>query len=67
MSGGYLKDGLKAGEHQVVIFTFKGEIDAPTCREWNKEILRLKKLDALKNNLISVTLNGEKTPPELMP
>ena len=28
MSGGYIKDeGLETGEHQVVIFTFKGPID----------------------------------------
>ena len=60
MSGGYLKDGLKEFEHQVVIFTFKGPIDLPTCQNWNKEI------DVLKNSfgdkLIAVTLAGEDTP-----
>ena len=64
MSGGYLKDGLKAGEHQVIIFTFKGEIDQPKCKEWNQQILRLKKL--LGNNVIGVTVDGLPTPPSLM-
>lgn len=60
MSGGYLKDGLKEFEHQVVIFTFKGPIDQEACREWNKEINRLKKF--LGDQAIGVTITGEKTP-----
>jgi len=60
MSGGYLKDGLEEFEHQVVIFTFKGPIGQEVCREWNKEIVRLKKL--LADKAIGVTLEGELTP-----
>ena len=60
MSGGYLKDGLKAFEHQVVIFTFKGPIDLATCQSWNQEIHELKK--SFGDKLIAVTLVGENTP-----
>jgi hypothetical protein len=60
MSGGYLKDGLKDFEHQVVIFTFKGPITQTTCDEWNTTIKRLKKL--LGEKAIGVTITGEKTP-----
>lgn len=60
MSGGYLKEGLKAGEHQVVIFTFKGPIDQATCRRWNLQIDDLKRL--LGDSAIGVTINGLDTP-----
>jgi hypothetical protein len=60
MSGGYLKEGLKAGEHQVVIFTFKGPISAATCRRWNLQIDDLKRL--LGDSAIGVTIQGLDTP-----
>lgn len=62
MSGGYLKDGLKEWEHQVVIFTFKGPIDQAKCREWNLQINNLKQ--SLGNNVMGVTMAGLDTPAE---
>ena len=44
MSGGYLNDGLAEFEHEVIIFTFKGPIDAATCQEWNRQITILKRI-----------------------
>jgi len=63
MSGGYLKDGLKEFEHQVVIFTFKGPIDQAKCDEWNRQIKALK--SSLGNNAIGVTIDGLPTPDAL--
>lgn len=63
MSGGYVsKDGLKLGEHQVVLFTFKGPIAGPKCEEWNREINALKA--SFGNQVIGVTMNGLPTPEE---
>lgn len=60
MSGGYLKDRLKAGEHRVVIFTFKGEIDQGKIDEWDKQIKLLKQ--SFGNNIMGVTIKGEDSP-----
>jgi hypothetical protein len=63
MSGGYVrKDGLADGEHQVVIFTFKGPIDRPKCEEWNREINALKA--TFGQQVIGVTMDGLRTPEE---
>ena len=62
MSGGYLKDGLKEFQHQVVIFNFKGPIDAVKCKEWNRAISNLKQ--SFGDNVIGVTLAGLDTPDE---
>ena len=67
MSGGYVKkDGLAAGQHQTVIFTFKGPTDGETSRAWNTAIRALKR-SFLSHNpgcIIGVTLNGPATPPD---
>ena len=60
MSGGYVKPGLKAGEHMVVIFTFKGPIDSVKADEWNKQIDKLK--HTLGDKATAVTLDGENKP-----
>ncbi len=60
MSGGYLKEGIKSGEHQVVICTFKEEIDQAKCKAWNKAIQALKQ--SLGDSVIGVTIKGEDTP-----
>ena len=64
MSGGYLKDGLKLGDHQIVIFTFKGPIELPKCQNWNQEIDALKQI--IGEKVIAVTLAGESTPQEFL-
>ena len=64
MSGGYLDDeGLKAGEHRVIIFNFKGPIDGAVCVDWNT-ILKDFKTDPEKfgENLLAVTIVGKPTP-----
>ena len=62
MSGGYLKDeGLGPREHQVVIFSFRGEISDEACRAWNSVIRDLKKR-LFGNKVMAVTLDGLPTP-----
>ena len=61
MSGGFLKP-QKSGDHQVVMFTFAGEIAGPDAAEWNRAILDLKQ--RFGTNLVSVTLKGDPTPPK---
>lgn len=66
MSGGYIsEEGLKDGEHQVVIFAFKGPIAATKGQEWNEAINSLKKM--FGNQVIAVTMQGLPTPPQYMP
>ena len=60
MSGGSLKEGLEAGEHQVVIFKFEGPIDQARADEWNKKIYELKQM--LGDSAIGVTIIGENAP-----
>ena len=68
MSGGYLNNkGLKTGEHQVLVFNFKGGkngIPPTACKDWN-QVVRYFKKNVFGDNLISVTLTGEKTPGKL--
>ena len=59
MSGGYLERQQSRG-HQVVIFTFAGELPAEQIRDWNDAIDRLKKLFGSK--ITGVTLRGEQSP-----
>jgi len=61
MSGGYIKEqGMVEGEHQLVVFAFKGPISAPKCKEWNQEINALKQM--FGEQVIGVTVTGEDTP-----
>jgi hypothetical protein len=61
MSGGYVHDeGLDEGEHQVVIFTFKGPITDVEADEWNRRINALKK--GLGDRMMGVTIDGYDTP-----
>jgi len=53
MSGGFVAP-QKAGEHQVVIFTFIGEMTPAQIAEWNQAIKDLKRKFA--PNLIGVTI-----------
>jgi hypothetical protein len=65
MSGGYVHDeGLDPGEHQVVIFTFKGPITSAEADLWNRQILALK--ERLQDKVMGVTLDGENTPARLL-
>ena len=62
MSGGFVKK-QKAGDHQVVMFTFMGEVPQGHADEWNKAILDLKQ--RFKANLAGVTMGGHSTPSKL--
>jgi hypothetical protein len=63
MSGGYI--GPQADkEHQVVIFTFVGEVTPADTAYWNQAVVNLK---AKFPKLVSVTLVGQPTPPGLPP
>jgi hypothetical protein len=62
MSGGYVKR-QKAGDHQVVMFTFAGEVPKEHADAWNKAVLDLKQ--RFKGNLTGVTMAGHATPPKL--
>jgi hypothetical protein len=62
MSGGYLKKGLGPGEHQVVIFTFRGPIDAALCVEWNIQIKILKGQDMFGDQVMAATMKCDDTP-----
>jgi hypothetical protein len=59
MSGGFLERQQKRG-HQVVIFTFAGELSSKQIRDWNEAIYRLKELFGAK--ITGVTLRGEQSP-----
>jgi hypothetical protein len=63
MSGGYIGP-QEAKEHQVVIFTFVGEVTQADTDYWNQAIVNLK---AKFPKLVSVTLNGQPTPDNLPP
>jgi hypothetical protein len=62
MSGGYVRK-QKAGEHQVVMFTFAGALQPEHVDAWNKAVLDLKK--KFKGNLTGVTMGGHPTPSKL--
>jgi hypothetical protein len=63
MSGGYIGP-QQANEHQVVIFTFVGEMAQADTDYWNQAVVNLK---AKFPKLVSVTLVGQPTPPNLPP
>jgi hypothetical protein len=60
MSGGYIDNQPKLG-HQVVIFTFKGDISSALVGEWNRAILDLKR--RFGERITGVTIRGETTKP----
>ena len=62
MSGGFVKK-QKAGDHQVVMFTFMGEVPPEHAKAWNDAILELKQ--KFKGNLAGVTMAGHATPSSL--
>ena len=62
MSGGFLKR-QKAGDHQVVMFTFVGELTKEHVDTWNEAILDLKR--KFGRAVTSVTMTGHSTPAKL--
>jgi hypothetical protein len=62
MSGGYIKP-QKEGEHQMVVFTFAGELKPTHTQKWNDAILALKQ--HFGSNVMGVTMQGHPTPPKL--
>ena len=62
MSGGFIT-GQAEGEHQVVIFTFVGELKREDVDQWNDDILQLKQ--RFGTHLQGVTLTGQPTPAAL--
>lgn len=61
MSGGYInRPGLKAGEHLLITFSFKGPITKVKCDKWDDTIDMLKAL--FGEQMIAITHAGEKTP-----
>jgi hypothetical protein len=62
MSGGYIKP-QKSGDHQVVIFTFAGELKKNDVDRWNEAILELKRM--FGPSVLGVTLKGDRTPAKL--
>lgn len=59
MSGGFI-ELQQAGDHQVVTFTFIGEITAEKRAQWNQAILDLK--EKFAPNLVGVTVRANPTP-----
>lgn len=60
MSGGMVKSQA-AGQHQVVIFTFAGELKPEHVKAWNDAIDKLKK--DLGSRITGVTMSGHDSPP----
>ena len=50
------------GEHQVVMFTFSGNVSQPKVKQWNDTISTLKK--TFGSNLVGVTMKGQSPPPK---
>jgi hypothetical protein len=63
MSGGYIKP-QKTGDHQIVVFTFAGEVKPQHVGKWNDSILALKK--HFGPNVMGITMKGHSTPPKLL-
>jgi hypothetical protein len=61
MSGGYIRR-QKKGQHQVVHFTFAGQIDQKHADKWNASLAEFKAL--LGHNLTGITIKGDDTPPK---
>ena len=64
MSGGFLEAQPGRGEHQLVIFTFKGTLNPQLVAEWNQAILNLKQ--RFGNSLVGVTIRGATTSDEFL-
>jgi hypothetical protein len=60
MSGGFVKPQGR-GKHQVVIFTFAGELKRKHAKAWNDAITKLKA--ALDPNVTGVTMSGHASRP----
>ena len=63
MSGGYIKP-QKNGEHQIVVFTFAGELKAADVKKWNEAIVTLK--GTFGPNVMGITVKGDPTPAALL-
>jgi hypothetical protein len=63
MSGGFIEP-QQDGDHQVVIFTFAGQIDQQDVDQWNNDISNLKQVFGPR--LMGVTIKGESTPVQFM-
>jgi hypothetical protein len=63
MSGGYIKP-QKHGDHQMVVFTFAGELKGTHAKKWNDAVLNLKR--HFGTSVMGVTMKGHSTPPNLM-
>jgi hypothetical protein len=63
MSGGFVRK-QKAGDHQVVMFTFAGELTDKHAKAWNDAILQLKRKfkQESKAMVTGVTMEGHTTP-----
>jgi hypothetical protein len=60
MSGGFVKP-QGGGQHQVVMFTFAGELKPEDVKAWNDAIRKLKK--DFGNRVTGVTMSGHDSPP----
>ena len=63
MSGGYIRP-QRQGDHQIVVFTFIGPVDAKNVNEWNAKILELK--DLFGDGLTGITIAGDPTPRSIL-
>ena len=63
MSGGYIKP-QKAGDHQMVVFTFAGPLKGADVKKWNDAVLALKQ--TFGPNVLSMTFKGDSTPKALL-
>jgi hypothetical protein len=59
MSGGYIR-AQREGEHQVVVFTFVGKLDAASVEKWNEAVFEFKQL--FEPHLTAITIKGDPTP-----
>jgi hypothetical protein len=59
MSGGFIRR-QRSGDHQVVIFTFAGELEPDKVNEWNEAVAKLK--GTFGSSVTGVTLRGDPTP-----
>jgi hypothetical protein len=59
MSGGYIKP-QSSFEHQIVVFTFAGELKKGDVDDWNDFVKALKR--TFGPNLTGITIKGDPTP-----
>jgi hypothetical protein len=62
MSGGFVAP-QNPGDHQVVIFTFVGQMTKEQIDQWNQAIKELKK--KFGPGLVGVTIGGQPTPTDI--